>query len=71
MIPLPPLDGGHIAGALFEGGRRQVARWRGRPNPGYADTAKLMPLTYAVFILFVGMGLLLAVADIVEPVVLT
>lgn len=71
MIPLPPLDGGHIAGALFEGSRRQVARWRDRPNPGYADTAKLMPLTYAMVFLFLGMGLLLAVADIVRPVVLT
>ncbi|WP_420111424.1 M50 family metallopeptidase [Pseudactinotalea sp.] len=71
MIPLPPLDGGHIAGALFEGGRRQVARWRNRPNPGFADTAKLMPLTYAMVILFLGMGLLLAVADIFRPVVLT
>lgn len=71
MIPLPPLDGGHIAGALYEGGRRQLARWRNRPNPGYADTAKLMPLTYAVVLLFVGMGLLLAVADIVNPVTIT
>ena len=71
MIPLPPLDGGHIAGALFEGGRRQVARWRHAPNPGYADTAKLMPLTYAMVIVFLGMGLLLAVADIFRPVVLT
>lgn len=71
MIPLPPLDGGHIAGALYEGGRRQLARWTDRPNPGYADTAKLMPLTYAMVIVFLGMGLLLAVADIVEPVLLT
>ncbi|MFV0253839.1 MAG: M50 family metallopeptidase [Beutenbergiaceae bacterium] len=68
LIPLPPLDGGHIAGALYEGARRQVARWRRRPNPGYADTAKLMPVTYAMVLLFLGMGLLLAVADIFNPV---
>jgi len=71
LIPLPPLDGGHVAGALYEGGRRQIARWRERPNPGYADTAKLMPLTYAMVIVLLGMGLLLAVADIVKPVVIT
>jgi membrane-associated protease RseP (regulator of RpoE activity) len=71
MIPLPPLDGGHIAGAVFEGSRRQLARWRNRPNPGFADTAKLMPLTYAMVFVFLGMGLLLAVADIVRPVALT
>src|SRR5699024_9045861 len=46
MIPLLPLDGGHIAGALYEGGRRRVAAWLGRRSPGYADTARLMPLTY-------------------------
>ena len=71
LIPLPPLDGGHVAGALFEGGRRQVARWRDRPNPGYADTAKLMPLTYGMVIVLLGMGVLLAVADIVKPVAFT
>lgn len=68
MIPLPPFDGGHIAGALYEGARRQIARLTNRPNPGYADTAKLMPLTYVIFIALVGMSLLLAVADIVNPV---
>ncbi len=71
MIPLPPLDGGHIAGALYVGARRQLARWRGAPRPGYADTAKLMPVTYVVVILFAGMAVLLAIADIVKPVVLS
>ncbi len=71
MIPLPPLDGGHIAGALYEGARRQVARWRDRPDPGFADTAKLMPLTYGVVVLFLGMFVLLAAADILKPVAFT
>lgn len=70
MIPLLPLDGGHIAGALFEGGRRRVAQLLGRGDPGFADTARLMPLTYVVFAVLVGMSLLLAVADIVKPVTL-
>ena len=39
LLPLLPLDGGHIAGALYEGGRRQVARIRGRPDPGPVDVA--------------------------------
>ncbi|MDT0166288.1 site-2 protease family protein [Actinotalea sp. AC32] len=70
LIPLPPLDGGHVAGALWEGARRQVARLRGRPRPAPADVARLMPLTYGVFIALVGMGLLLVYADIVRPVTL-
>ncbi|MBZ2195954.1 M50 family metallopeptidase [Occultella gossypii] len=70
MIPLLPLDGGHIAGALFEGARRRLAQAFGRPDPGHADTAKLMPLTYLVIIVLGGMSLLLAFADIVKPVTL-
>ncbi|TDE88295.1 RIP metalloprotease [Occultella glacieicola] len=70
MIPLLPLDGGHIAGALYEGARRRLAQAFGRPDPGHVDTAKLMPLTYLVIIFLGGMSLLLAFADIVKPVTL-
>ncbi len=70
MIPLLPLDGGHIAGAVYEGLRRRWAAWRSRPDPGLVDTARLMPLTYAVFAVLLGMSLLLAVADIVKPITL-
>jgi len=68
LIPLPPLDGGHVAAALREGGRRQVARLRGLPRPGPFDTAKLVPLAYSVFVLLGAVGLLLVYADIVNPV---
>lgn len=70
LIPLLPLDGGHVAGALYEGAKRQLARRRGRPDPGPADTARMMPLAYGVFVLLVGMSVLLVVADIVRPVTL-
>ncbi len=68
LIPLPPLDGGHVAGAAFEGLRRLWARLRGRPDPGPADTARMMPLSYAVGLALVAMTLLLVVADVVDPV---
>ena len=68
LIPLPPLDGGHIVGALFEGARRQVARLRGASDPGPADTARLVPLTWAVGSLLVAMSVILIVADIVKPI---
>ncbi|MGC0273579.1 M50 family metallopeptidase [Pseudactinotalea sp. Z1739] len=71
MIPLLPLDGGHLAGALFEGARRRVAGLFGRADPGPVDTARLMPLTYVVVIVMIGMSLLLAVADIIDPITLT
>ncbi|MDC4232970.1 site-2 protease family protein [Actinomyces sp. B33] len=68
LIPLPPLDGGHIAGALYEAARRSWARVRGRPDPGHADTARLVPLTWAVGGLLMAMSALLIVADIVKPI---
>ncbi len=71
LVPLLPLDGGHIAGALWEGLRRRVAVWRHRPDPGPVDVARLLPVTYVVVIVMVGMSLLLAYADIVRPVTLS
>lgn len=68
LIPLLPLDGGHVAGALWEGARRFVARLLKRPDPGPFDMAKLLPVTYAVAVLLMGMGALLIYADIVKPV---
>ena len=68
LIPLPPLDGGHIIGALYEGVRRMIARVRGAEDPGPADTARLVPLTWAVGGLLAAMSVILIVADIVKPV---
>ncbi|MDQ0895567.1 M50 family metallopeptidase [Agromyces ramosus] len=70
LIPLLPLDGGHIAGALWEAIRRGFARLARRPDPGPVDLAKLMPLTLAVVVVLGGMSLLLIYADIVKPIAL-
>ncbi|MGW0930921.1 M50 family metallopeptidase [Streptomyces sp. NPDC002644] len=68
MLPLLPLDGGHIAGALWESVRRNVARVLRRPDPGPFDVAKLMPVAYVVAAVFVCFTLLVGVADVVNPV---
>lgn len=68
LIPLLPLDGGHIAGALWEGVRRTAAKVFRKPDPGPFDMAKLLPVTYVVAVLLMGMGALLIYADIVKPV---
>lgn len=70
LIPLLPLDGGHVVNALYEGAKRQVARVRGLPRPGPADVARMMPVAYVMFVALVGMGLLLVYADVVDPVTL-
>ncbi|MFI7352672.1 M50 family metallopeptidase [Streptomyces avidinii] len=71
MLPLLPLDGGHIAGALWESVRRGVARIFRRPDPGPFDVAKLMPVAYVVAGLFICFTLLVMVADVVNPIKIT
>ena len=69
LVPILPLDGGHIASALFEGVRRTIARIRKvSPLPGPSDTARMLPLTYFVAILMIGTSVLVAVADIIKPI---
>ncbi|GAA4095044.1 RIP metalloprotease [Nocardioides kongjuensis] len=68
FVPLLPLDGGHIAGALWEAVRRGWARLRRRPDPGYVDVAKLLPIAYVVGLAILVMGIVLIVGDIVVPV---
>ncbi len=68
LIPLMPLDGGHIAGALWEGIRRFFAKLFKRRDPGPVDTAKFIPITMAVVVLLGAMSLLLIYADIVKPI---
>ncbi|WP_103512760.1 RIP metalloprotease [Streptomyces sp. SM13] len=71
MLPLLPLDGGHIAGALWESLRRNLAKVFRRPDPGPFDVARLMPVAYVVAGLFICFTLLVLVADIVNPVKIT
>lgn len=68
MLPLLPLDGGHIAGALWESLRRNVAKVFRRPDPGPFDVAKLMPVAYVVAGIFICFTMLVLVADVVNPV---
>lgn len=68
LIPLLPLDGGHIAGALWEGLRRGWAKLRRKADPGPFDASVLVPLTFVVMVALMAMSALLIYADIVKPV---
>lgn len=68
LIPLMPLDGGHVLGALIEGARRMIARLRHRPDPGPVDMSRMLPVTNVVAVAFIAMSLLLLYADLVEPI---
>ena len=68
MIPLLPLDGGHIAVALWDGIRRAWATLFRRPPPAPVDATRLVPLTVVVATLLIAMGALLLIADVFNPV---
>jgi membrane-associated protease RseP (regulator of RpoE activity) len=70
LLPLLPLDGGHIAIAWFERARSWLYARIGRPDPGRVDYLRLMPVTYAVILVFGGFTLLTLAADIVNPITL-
>ncbi len=68
LLPLLPLDGGHIAIAWFEKLRSWLAARRHRPDPGRVNYEKMMPATYAVILIFGGFSVLTILADFVNPV---
>ncbi len=68
LLPLLPLDGGHIAVVIWERVRAWFARLRGRPDPGLVDMTKLLPVSFSIFLVLMFFGLALILADIVNPV---
>ncbi len=71
LLPLLPMDGGHMAVIIYERIRAWLARLRGRPDPGLVDMRRLIPVSVGVFALLVGLGLILVAADIFNPIHLT
>jgi membrane-associated protease RseP (regulator of RpoE activity) len=70
LLPILPLDGGHVAGALYESVKRFIARVRGKPDPGPVDTAKLLPVAYVVAGVLLAVGVVVIWADLVRPITL-
>jgi len=68
LLPLLPLDGGHVAVVIYERIRAWLARLRGKPDPGLVDMTKLIPVSFGVFAVLIGFSLLLILADLVNPI---
>jgi membrane-associated protease RseP (regulator of RpoE activity) len=68
LLPLLPMDGGHIAVIVYERIRARVARLRGRPDPGLADITKFLPVSLILFVGLVLVSLVVVSADIVNPI---
>lgn len=70
LLPILPLDGGHMAVAIADEIRAFFARLRGRPRPAPIDVTVLTPITMVVFVVLATLTLLLLVADVINPVIL-
>jgi membrane-associated protease RseP (regulator of RpoE activity) len=70
LLPILPLDGGHMAVAIADEIRAFFARLRGRPRPAPIDVTVLTPITMVVFVVLACLTLLLLVADVINPVTL-
>jgi membrane-associated protease RseP (regulator of RpoE activity) len=68
LLPLLPLDGGHVAGAIVEAIRRGIARVRRRPRQIFVDVAQLVPVMYVVASILIVFSVLVMYADIVKPI---
>ena len=68
LVPLPPLDGGHIAVVIYEKIRDFIRGLRGTPPGQPADYTKLMPITYVMSAVLLGIGAIVIIADVVNPV---
>ena len=67
MVPLVPLDGGHIAGAVYESIKRGVFRVRGKKWVRPVDTSQMMPIAYFVASLLIVLTIVLVLRDILNP----
>ncbi|KAA8885255.1 site-2 protease family protein [Nocardia colli] len=68
ILPLLPLDGGHMAVVLYEKVRNTIRGWKGLAPGGPVDYLKLLPLTYVAVVIGGAYMVLTLVADIVNPI---
>jgi membrane-associated protease RseP (regulator of RpoE activity) len=68
LVPLLPLDGGHVVVALWDGVKRAWAKLFRRPPPKPVDATRLVPITFVVVVLLVAMGAVLILADVINPI---
>jgi membrane-associated protease RseP (regulator of RpoE activity) len=68
LVPLLPLDGGHVLSALYDGVKRGAYRLAGKKDPGPLDTAKLVPFTMVMWVVLMALSLVIIVADFINPV---
>lgn len=68
LLPILPLDGGHMAVAIADEVRALIAKIRRKPRPAPIDVNVLTPITGVVVVLLGILTVLLVIADIINPI---
>ena len=68
LLPVTPLDGGHVALAGIEGAGTRVRQLAGSSGAWFLPRPIVRSVTYSTLGLFVGLGATLITLDIVNPV---
>ena len=68
LLPILPLDGGHMAVAIADEIRALFARIRRKPRPAGIDVNVLTPITMGVFVVLAVLTVVLLIADIINPI---
>jgi len=68
LLPVLPMDGGHILAVFLERIRAAIARKRRRPDPGLFDLQKLIPVSFSIFAVFVLFSVAVLISNVVNPV---
>lgn len=68
LVPLPPLDGGHMAVVFYETIRNFIRRLMGKPKGAPVDYRALMPITVVMAGLLLLLGISTITADIFNPI---
>jgi len=68
MLPLPPLDGGHVAVLAIEEGVNATRRLRGNRKPWHLDPSIVTPIAVAVILFFAVLSFTAIYVDITNPI---
>lgn len=68
LIPLLPLDGGHVLAGVYQSLKNGAYRLLGKKSQASVDTAAALPLAYAVWVMLIAIGMLVIIADLTNPI---
>ena len=71
LLPILPLDGGHVAGAIWESIRRRISLLRKKMDPGPVDVSKMAPVAFVFGMALILVSLVITFSDIFNPIHLT